>query len=60
MKMKQSTTSRYNIHTTCPICGDHVAWLNGYTNSDLVYIKTKRKTINIYHRKCIEREGGGR
>lgn len=47
--------SKYDIHTTCPICGEPVDWLNGETNSALEYIKTKRRTESIYHKVCIEK-----
>lgn len=48
--------TKYDISTNCPICGEHVTWLNGSTNSGLVYIKSKRRTVNIYHEKCIYKE----
>ena len=48
--------SRYDIITTCPICGDTVKWLNGYTNAGLVYIKTKRKSVLVIHQNCIQNE----
>ena len=31
-------------------------WVNGASNFDLVYIKTKRKTVNVFHYDCIEKE----
>lgn len=49
--------SKYDIRTTCPICGDSVEWLNGSTNKGLVYIKTKRKSVLVIHEKCIQNEG---
>ena len=48
--------SRYDITTTCPICGDFVKWENGKTNSKLVYIKTRRKSVLVIHKTCIEKE----
>lgn len=47
-------TTKYDISTECPICGKHVFWANGASNHDLVYVKTKRKSVNIYHRDCID------
>lgn len=32
-------------------------WVNGASNSDLVYIKTKRKTVNVFHYDCMKRKG---
>lgn len=48
--------SSYDYHSICPLCGDSVGWLNGKTNSNVVMIKTKRKTTKYYHRGCIEKE----
>lgn len=47
---------KYDIHTTCPICNDPIDWINGKTNSGVVYIKSRRKTVNLYHEKCIDNE----
>lgn len=47
---------RYDIHTTCPLCGQSISWINGKTNSNVVIIKTKRKTTNLYHATCIDQE----
>lgn len=48
--------TRFDIHTTCPICGQAISWINGKTNSGVVVIKTKRRTTNLYHESCIENE----
>ena len=48
--------NRYDYTRPCPICGKMATYLNGRTNSDVVLIKTKRKTINVYHYDCIEKE----
>lgn len=47
---------RYDIYTTCPICGQSVHWTNGLTNYGLVLIKTKRKSVLVIHENCIEKE----
>lgn len=51
---------RYDIHTTCPICGRAISWINSRTtyetNKGVVIIKTKRKTTNLYHESCIDQE----
>ena len=47
----------YDIYTTCPICGQSVTWYNGKVNKDLVYIKTKRKSVLVIHKNCIQNEG---
>lgn len=49
--------SRYDIITTCPICGDSITWTNGSTNAGKVYIKTKRKSVLVIHEYCIQNEG---
>ena len=56
LKQEPIKAGRYDVSTECPICGEHVFWVNGSSNSGLVYIRSKRKTVNIYHEKCIERE----
>lgn len=48
--------TKYDIVKPCPICGEICYFLNGKTNAGIVYIKTKRKTIALYHEKCIKRE----
>lgn len=48
--------TKYDILTTCPICGDSVAWYNGRANNGLVYIKTKRKSVLVIHENCIQNE----
>lgn len=48
--------SRYDIHTICPLCNKSIEWINGMTNSNVVMIRTKRKTTNYYHKDCIEKE----
>ena len=48
--------TKYDIITTCPICGGAVQWLNGKTNNGLVYIKTKRKSVLVIHENCIQNE----
>lgn len=48
--------TKYDIITTCPICGDTVTWYNGRTNKGLVYIKTKRKSVLVIHENCIHNE----
>lgn len=48
--------NKYDIMTTCPICGDAVTWYNGRTNNGLVYIKTKRKSVLVIHENCIQNE----
>lgn len=48
--------TKYDIITTCPICGDAVTWYSGRTNSGLVYIKTKRKSVLVIHENCIQNE----
>lgn len=48
--------SRYDIYTKCPLCNKTVELINGKTNSNIVMIKTKRKTTNYYHEDCIEKE----
>lgn len=47
---------KYDIHTTCPLCGQSISWINGKTNSGIVIVKTKRKTTNLYHEVCIDQE----
>ena len=46
----------YDIHKPCIICGKMCDYLNGKTNSNIVYIKTKRRTVVLVHRDCIEKE----
>lgn len=48
--------SRYDFIQACPICGKTAAYINGKTNTDVVLIRTKRKTTNVYHYDCIEKE----
>ena len=48
--------NRYDIITTCPICGDSVIWYNGSTNNGLVKIVTKRKSVLVIHENCIQNE----
>ncbi len=48
--------SKYDIITTCPICGDSITWTNGATNAGKVYIKTKRKSVLVIHENCIQNE----
>ena len=48
--------SSYDYHGICPLCGDHVDWINGKTNTGVVLIKTKRKSTNLYHEVCIDQE----
>ena len=48
--------SCYDFIKPCPICGKLAAYINGRTNTDVVLIRTKRKTTNVYHRDCIEKE----
>lgn len=47
---------RFDIHTTCPICGGAISWINGKTNSGIVVIKTRRNSTNLYHESCIDKE----
>lgn len=46
----------HSIFTTCPICGKSITWVNGSTNNGVVYIKTKRRQVHLYHEKCIDNE----
>ena len=48
--------TKFDIITTCPICGEAVSWLNGSTNNGLIYIKTKRKSVLVIHEKCVDKE----
>lgn len=48
--------NKYDIYTICPLCGQSISWINGKTNSNVVIIKTKRKTTNLYHESCIDQE----
>lgn len=48
--------SNFDYHGICPICNKSIEWINGKTNSNVVMIRTKRKTTNYYHRDCIEKE----
>lgn len=48
--------NRYDIIQQCPSCGEVIHWVNGQTNNGIVYIKTKRKTVLLFHAKCIEKE----
>ena len=54
MAQSKLRSTKYDITKECPICGKVNTWENGKTNSNLVYIKTKRKTVNIYCRDCID------
>lgn len=47
---------KYDIHTTCPLCGQSISWINGKNNSNIVMIKTKRKATRLYHESCIDQE----
>ena len=47
---------KYDIHQPCIICGECCDYLNGKTNSNIVYIKTKRRSVVLVHRTCIEKE----
>lgn len=47
---------RYDIYSTCPLCGQPISWINGKTNSGVIIIRTKRKTMNLYHESCIDQE----
>ena len=51
---------RYDIHTTCPICGQAISWINSRTtyekNKGVVIVKTKGKTTHLYHEVCIDQE----
>ena len=48
--------TKYDIVKPCAICGELCYYLNGKTNTGIVYIKTKRKQVFLYHQECIDRE----
>lgn len=44
--------NRYDIHSTCPICGDAISWYNGKTNTGVEVVKTRRRSVILFHTKC--------
>ena len=40
----------------CPICGICVIWDTNGANDGVVKIKTKRRSVVLAHKSCIEKE----
>ena len=48
--------SRYDIHTVCPICGNAIEYINGKTNTGVEIVKTKRRSVIVFHTKCYQNQ----
>ena len=48
--------TKYDLHIPCIICGNMCDYLNGKTNSNIVYIKNKRRSVVLVHKSCIDKE----
>lgn len=44
------------LTSDCPYCGVCVIADTNSNNADIVKIKTKRRTVVLAHRKCVEKE----
>ena len=44
------------LTSDCPYCGVCVIADTNSNNADIIKIKTKRRTVVLAHRKCVEKE----
>lgn len=44
------------ITSECPLCGVCVIWDTNGDNPDVVKIRTRRRTVVLVHKDCIEKE----
>ena len=43
------------LNKECPICGKMIYYNIGDDRADVIYIKTKRGTQDVYHRDCYDK-----
>ena len=51
-------STKYDISKCCPICVQMCYWENA-NKFTFSMLKSKRRTINLYHRECVEKEQNG-